>query len=55
MTSQSILGRRDFPDYEMLDVVMASALKKLLARSLPKKSKRRRALTSSHHAVDQRS
>ena len=30
MTSQSILVRRDFPDYEMLDAMMASALKKLL-------------------------
>ena len=30
LTSQSIPGRRDFPDYEMLDAMMASALKKLL-------------------------
>ena len=30
MTSQSISGRRDFPDYEMLDAVIAPALKKLL-------------------------
>ena len=29
-TSQSILGRQDFPDYEMLDVLIASSLKKLL-------------------------
>ena len=29
-TSQSITGRRDFPDYEMLDAKIASALTKLL-------------------------
>ena len=29
-TSQSIQGRQDFPDYEMLDVLIASSLKKLL-------------------------
>ena len=30
MTSQSITGRRDFPDYDMLDAMIASALKRLL-------------------------
>ena len=30
MTSQSITGRRDFPDCKMLDAKIASALKKLL-------------------------
>ena len=30
MTSRSISGRTDFPDDEMLDVMIASALKKLL-------------------------
>ena len=30
MTSQPVLGRRVFPDYEMLDAMMASELKKLL-------------------------
>ena len=30
MTSQSITGRRDFPDYDMLVAMIASALKKLL-------------------------
>ena len=30
MTSRSILGRADFPDYDMLDAMIASALKKLL-------------------------
>ena len=30
MTSQSILVRTHFPDYEMLDVMIASALKKIL-------------------------
>ena len=30
ITSQSIIGRRDFPYYEMLDAKIASALKKLL-------------------------
>ena len=29
-TSQSITGRRDFPDYDMLDAMIASALKRLL-------------------------
>ena len=29
-TSQSILGRTDYPDCEMLDVMIASALKKIL-------------------------
>ena len=30
MTSQSITRQRDFPDYDMLDAMVASALKKLL-------------------------
>ena len=30
MTSRSITGRRDFPDFDMLDAMVASALKKLL-------------------------
>ena len=30
LTSRSITGRRDFTDYEMLDAMIASALKKLL-------------------------
>ena len=30
MTSQSITGRRDFPDYDMLHTMLASALKRLL-------------------------
>ena len=30
MTSRSIVGRNDFPDYNMLDTVIASALKRLL-------------------------
>ena len=30
MTSRSIVGRPDFPDYDMLDAMIASALKKLL-------------------------
>ena len=30
VTSQSIVRRRDFPDYKMLDAMMAAALKKLL-------------------------
>ena len=30
LTSQSIAGRRDFTDYDMLDAMVASALKKLL-------------------------
>ena len=30
VTSRSIVGRNDFPDYDMLDAMVASALKKLL-------------------------
>ena len=30
VTSRSITGRRDFPDYDMLDAMIVSALKKLL-------------------------
>ena len=30
MTSRSITGRTDFPDYELLDAEIASALKKLI-------------------------
>ena len=30
MTSRSITGREDFPDYKMLDAKIVSALKKLL-------------------------
>ena len=30
MTSRSIVGRNDFPDYDMLDAMIASALKRLL-------------------------
>ena len=30
MTSQSITGRKDFPEYDMLDAMIASALKRLL-------------------------
>ena len=30
LTSRSISGRTDFPDYDMLDAMIASALKKLL-------------------------
>ena len=29
-TSRSIMGRTDFPDFDMLDAMIASALKKLL-------------------------
>ena len=32
MTSRSMVRRRDFPDYDMLDATMASAFKKLLNR-----------------------
>ena len=32
MTSQSITGRRDFPDNDMLDAMIASALNRLLAK-----------------------
>ena len=30
VTSRSIVGRKDFPDYDMLDAMIASALKRLL-------------------------
>ena len=33
MTSQSIEGRRDFPDFEMLDAGIASALRKIIINS----------------------
>ena len=32
MTSQSIVGRNDFLDYDMFDAMIASALKKLLTQ-----------------------
>ena len=43
-----IVERNDFPNYDMLDAMIASALKKLLRTQthLPKKSKRRRAACS---------
>ena len=34
MKTRSITGRTDFPDYGMLDAMLASALKKLLASSV---------------------
>ena len=49
MTSRSIVGRTDFPDYDMIDAMIPSASKRLLeAHSLPKKSKCRRAARSKH-------
>ena len=39
MTSQSITGRRDFPDYDMLDAIIASALNRLLASEKEQVSK----------------
>ena len=30
LTSRSITGRKDFPDYDVLDAMIVSALKKLL-------------------------
>ena len=46
MTSQSIAGRRDFTDYEMLDAKVASTLKKIIECALPKECQRRRATRS---------
>ena len=43
MTSRSIVGRTDFPDYDMLDAMIASALKKLLDKRV---HFRRRATSS---------
>ena len=34
MTSRSILARNDFPDYEMIDAMIASALKRLLDKHI---------------------
>ena len=34
MTSQSMTKRRDFPDYDMLDAMIASALKRLLDKHI---------------------
>ena len=34
-TSRSIVGRTDFPDFDMLDAVIASALKKILSTQVP--------------------
>ena len=47
-TSQSVQGRIDFPDYEMLDATTASSLNKASqpAYSLPEKNKCRRATSS---------
>ena len=47
MTSRSIVGRDDFPDFDMLDAMIASALNKLLNTQIhTKESKRRRAACS---------
>ena len=46
MTSRSIVGRTDFPDHDMLDVMIASEKTCRQACSLPKKSKCRRASRS---------
>ena len=52
MTSQSITGRRDFSDYEMLDAKIASALEKPShKRAFPKKSKCRRATCSERRPI----
>ena len=53
LTSRSIVERTDFPDYDMLDAMIASALKKASqhARSLPKKSKWRRAARSKRRPI----
>ena len=46
-TSRSIVGRTEFPDFDMHDAMLASALKKILiTRTLPKKRKCRRAASS---------
>ena len=34
MTSRSIVGRTDFPDFDVLDVMIASALKRLLDKHI---------------------
>ena len=56
MTSQSITERQDFRDYDMLDAMIASALKKasLHAVTFPKKSKCRRAASSETRPIPSR-
>ena len=48
VTSRSITGQPNFPDFDMLDAMIASALKKILNTQVPfrKKSKCRRAACS---------
>ena len=50
MTSRSIVGRADFPDFDMLDAMIASALKKSSqhADTFPKESSFRRAACEKH-------
>ena len=38
-TSQSIVGRTDFPDFDMLDATIAFALKKILNTQVPFRKK----------------
>ena len=53
MTSRSMVVRSDFPDYDMLDAMIASALKKASrqACALPKKSKCRGAACSKRRPI----
>ena len=52
VTSRSITVRTDFPDYDVLDAMIASALKKLLTRvHFRKRSERRRATCSKRRQV----
>ena len=48
MTSRSIVGRTDFPDFDVLDAMVASALKKRLDKHVHfrKRAKCRRAACS---------
>ena len=46
LTSSSIVGRTDFPDFDMLDVKIASALKRRLNTQLPF---RKRVSVEEHH------
>ena len=55
LTSQSIEGRRDFPDFEMLDAKIASALRKIIFNtSFKKESQCWRAASSKTTSIPER-
>ena len=48
MTSRPIVRRTDFPDFDKLDAMIASALKKLLNMSVEEQRAQKISLTDSH-------